>query len=272
MDTPSSSHRASLQVRQTRVDQWMAALVRRHVEVLPPAQFRRALQAVSSRYVERRATLTDRSVLDSAGKRHAFAGYYGPMHFLTTRAVVDALNLGAPTLRTIMDLGCGTGVASAAWALACERPPRLLGIDRSGWAADQAQWTWQTLGLKGSVTRGDLVLGLERAVERRQVDGNTALVAGWTLNELDSTTRRRARQALFAAHAAGATVLIIEPIAKRAAPWWTEWAEACLGLGGRTDEWRFPNTLPAPLATVERHAGFDRSELTTRTLVLPARP
>ena len=103
-----------------------------------PPKFLKAVRALSARYVERRAGLADRSPLDSAGKRAAFAAYYAPLHFLTTREVVRASGAAsADSIDRILDLGCGTGAASAAWAL--EQSPvrdhhrtrrKRLGADR----------------------------------------------------------------------------------------------------------------------------------------------
>ena len=78
-------------------------------------EVRHGLQALSSLYVERRERMAGGAALDGAGKRAAFALYYGPMHFLLVREIVRALALRAP--RRILDLGCGTGTAGAAWAL-----------------------------------------------------------------------------------------------------------------------------------------------------------
>jgi hypothetical protein len=45
------------------------------------------------------------------------------------------------------------------------------------------------------------------------------------------------------------------------------------GVGGREDTWRFPVTLPEPLALLDRAAGLDHRELTGRSLWLaPALP
>ena len=106
------------------LDSFHSALEARHLSELTFKEVRHALQALSSLYVERRERMADGAALDGAGKRAAFALYYGPMHFLLVREIVRALALRAP--RRILDLGCGTGTAGAAWALECraEGPPR----------------------------------------------------------------------------------------------------------------------------------------------------
>jgi methylase of polypeptide subunit release factors len=50
--------------------------------------------------------------------------YLGPLHFLTVREVVRALRAADPAPARVVDLGCGTGAAGAAWALAAS--PRTL--------------------------------------------------------------------------------------------------------------------------------------------------
>ena len=98
----------------------------------------------SSSYVERRSRLGRDSALDGAGKRAAFALYYAPLHLLTVQRIVQALH--PLPVGTILDLGCGTGAAGCAWALAQaasgEPPPRLHGIDRHPWAVAETRWTY----------------------------------------------------------------------------------------------------------------------------------
>ena len=49
------------------------------------------LRALSSTYVERRGRLGDGAALSGAGKRAAFALFYGPLHYLLIREIVRAL-------------------------------------------------------------------------------------------------------------------------------------------------------------------------------------
>src|SRR4029453_16698307 len=101
----------------------------------------RPLRALSSAYVERRHTVSRGGPLDSAGKRAAFALFYAPLHFLTCMHLIRALDQ-APALppSSGVDVGCGTGVAGAAWAVPCSGSPSVLGIDRHPWAVDEARW------------------------------------------------------------------------------------------------------------------------------------
>src|SRR5688572_3719893 len=111
--------------------EWLAALETRHLADLRVPEVTRALRALSSAYVERRHTShpsghggSSRQVhgaLDTAGKRAAFALFYGPLHFIAVAEVVRRLEAARPGPAKIIDIGCGTGVAGAAWALTAER-------------------------------------------------------------------------------------------------------------------------------------------------------
>ena len=238
---------------------WLGALEARHLADLRPAEVSRALRALSSAYVERRDRLARGAALDGAGKRAAFAMFYGPLHFLVVRAIVRALGAASAPVDLVADLGCGTGVAGAAWALACAPHARVHGIERHPWAADEARWTCATLGLDADIRCGDLA--------RVRVPARaSAIVAAYTANELQDDARAALLREVVAAHARGARVLIVEPIAKSAVPWWPRWVEACRAGGGREDEWRFPAELPGITARLGRAAGLDHRELTARSL------
>src|SRR4051794_3864334 len=116
---------------------WLTALEARHLADLRVPEVTRALRALSSAYVERRHKVASGSTLDSAGKRAAFALFYAPMHFLAVRHVVRALDAAQPVPSTILDLGCGTGAAGAAWAVEAGGAPAVTGIDRHPWAVEE---------------------------------------------------------------------------------------------------------------------------------------
>jgi hypothetical protein len=240
---------------------WLGALEARHLADLRPAEVGRALRALSSAYVERRDRLARGAALDGAGKRAAFALFYGPLHFLVVRAIIRALGAAAPPVDLIADLGCGTGVAGAAWALECAPHPRVFGVERHPWAADEARWTCRMLGLEADVRCGDLAR--VRCPARA-----SAVVAAYTANELPEDVRAALLREVIAAHARGTRVLIVEPIAKSAVPWWPGWADAVRAAGGREDEWRFPIALPGITGRLGRAAGLDYRELTARSLYL----
>ena len=248
----------------TAFERWLDGLQSRHLANLTFPEVRRGLQALSSLYVERRGRIASGAALEGAGKRAAFALYLGPLHFLIVREVVRALGAAEPAPSRIVDLGCGTGAAGAAWALEARSRPFYEGVDRSGWAAAEARWTLKALGLRGQVHSGEL--------ERQELPGRGgAVLAAFAVNEIDDAARGRLLVRLLEAGRAGARVLVVEPIAKRAASWWREWAAAMTAAGGRDDEWRFPAALPAPLADLDKAAGLDHRELLARSLWIPPR-
>ncbi len=243
---------------------WLRALEARHLADLRFAEVSRALRALSSAYVERRARLAHGAALDGAGKRAAFALFYGPLHFLLVRAVIRALGAASPPPGFVADLGCGTGVAGAAWALECAPRPHVLGVERHPWAVDEARFTCRAFGLDADIRRGDLA-------RFRLPPRVSAIVSAYTVNELPDEARAPLLRDLTAAHGRGTRVLIIEPIAKSAMPWWRGWAEAVAGAGGREDEWRLPIDLPGVAGRLDQAAGLDHSELTARSLYLDVR-
>ncbi|HVQ42309.1 MAG TPA: hypothetical protein VMS54_08885 [Vicinamibacterales bacterium] len=251
-------------------DEWIAALIERHTASLTRPEFLKSIRALSARYVERRSALEGRSALDSAGKRAAFAAFYAPLHFLTIREIVQQLGVATHTpvkkIDTIVDLGCGTGVAGAALALAPAKAPRLDGVDLHPWAVDETRWTWRTLGLSGTARRGPLEHRLAAFTGSRGALDSTAIVCGWSLNELPNTKRTLAMDALLALASRGAGVLIVEPVARRLVPWWDAFAIRAVAAGGRSDEWRFPPALPPALADLDEAAGFDREALSARSV------
>jgi hypothetical protein len=250
-------------------EQFIAALLDRHAAPLRRPEFLKAIRALSARYVERRATLADRSPLDSAGKRAAFAAYYAPLHYLTVRHVLGALHSRHTTpLTRVVDLGCGTGVAGAAWA-ARHSHATVHGIDRSGWAVEEAVWTYRTLGVPGRAKRGDLVRAAESLVARRDrpLEG-TGVILAWSSNELDAPARSRLLATLVEVGRSGAAILIVEPISRRAAPWFDGWADVITKAGGRKDDWSFDEPRPSALSSVDAEVGFDRSALTARSLAI----
>jgi protein-L-isoaspartate O-methyltransferase len=245
-------------------DKWIAALQERYLENLRVPEVTRALRALSSTYVERRTHGSRphvRGALDTAGKRAAFAAYYAPLHFVAVTAVVRALGADRPVPRAILDIGCGTGVAGAAWALAAGGAPEVTGIDRHPWAVAEARWTYAQLGVRGHARQGD--------VGRLQPDrAPTSLIAAYLLNELPDEARTRTEAALLAAADRGSRVLVIEPVARGITPWWTDTAARVLARGGRVDEWRLPIEPPAPVQLFGRAAGLNYRELRVQSLFL----
>jgi hypothetical protein len=243
--------------------EWVAALEARHLADLRMAEFTRALRALSSTYVERRQAGV-RGALESAGKRAAFALFYAPLHFLTMLHIVRTLGADAPAPRGIVDLGCGTGAAGAAWALAAQSAPMITGLDRHPWAVAEANWTYRQLGVRGRARTGDVA-------RLPPLTAGIAVVAAFVLNELPTPVRERLETRLIEATARGVRILIVEPIARSVSPWWSDIEDRVRAAGGRTDEWRIPVELPPPLDVIDRSAGLDHRMLTARSLYCSGR-
>src|SRR5882762_5068994 len=144
-------------------DRWVDALEAHHLAELTFPEVSRALRALSSTYVERRARLAEGAALSGAGKRAAFALFYGPLHFLLIHHITQNLPRAGAGIPTLIDLGCGTGASGAAWAATiCQvsdtsaRRVNVVGIDRHPWAVSEATGTYRAFGLRAIVRRGDI--------------------------------------------------------------------------------------------------------------------
>jgi SAM-dependent methyltransferase len=213
--------------------------------------------------VHRRDRIRSGGALDGAGKRAAFALFYAPQHFLLTRTIARALAVPS-FIRRVVDLGCGTGAAGAAVALEAAGTA-IDGFDISSWAVHEANWTYRTLRLAGRATVRPI------AKVRLKPSPGSLILAGWAANELPGLQQAELVERLMGAHADGAAVLVIEPIGRRANPWWADWAATFTAAGGREDDWRIPNTLPARQRSLGEAAGLTVDELTARSLYLPPR-
>jgi hypothetical protein len=272
------------------LEAWLQALEARHLADLTFSEVSRALRALSSAYVERRARLSSGAALSGAGKRAAFALFYGPLHYLLVQHIVTALGAARDRTSTLVDLGCGTGAAGAACAASLAVPPPLVGVDRHPWVLAEAAWTYALFGLKARTLQGDIAgiewpgsprrksvaPGLTRLAGRTPgipgalKEGTTTamFVAAFTLNELADAERDAVMQRLLARSRGGDSVLVVEPLAGSVAPWWNRWRDVFERAGGRGDEWRVRARLPAIVAKLDRAAGLDHRELTGRSLWL----
>ncbi|MGE0865142.1 MAG: class I SAM-dependent methyltransferase [Vicinamibacterales bacterium] len=255
------------------IDAWLRDLEARHFANLRFSEVTRALRALSSAYVERReSALADHKALDGAGKRAAFALYYGPIHFELIRAIAERLignpkglppqERGVPPPNKaglVVDLGCGTGVAGAAIATMTTPPSRVIGIDTHPWTLDEARFTYRALGLNAEVRRG--FAGRTRIPEHA-----TFVVGAFVVNELKPAERDDLLRELKAAVARGTAVLIVEPISLRISPWWEEWAAAFLRMGGRADEWKIRADLPPIVKRLAKASSLRPDSLTARSL------
>ncbi len=240
---------------------WIAELQERYGRTLTFPEIRKGVVALSRIYVEERRRIDRGAAFSGAGKRAAFACFYSPLHFLLVREVVTALGAEREPPRRIFDLGCGLAVAAAAWATRCEPRPQVVGFEKSSWAADEARWLLATLALHGRIHQKPLH-------EAEPAGRGDAVVAAYAVNELDARGRAKLLDHLFGGAARGASILVIEPLARRTSPWWPEWQEKFLAASGRADEWRFAVELPPSLALLDRASGLDHRELTARSLYL----
>jgi hypothetical protein len=242
------------------VERWLLAAEQRYLADLTSAELTRSLRALSSCYVERRAGLPTGQALSGAGKRAAFALFYAPLHFLTVHAIANAMIGGGPTParpRPVIDLGCGTGAAGAAWAMASSR--RVTGYDVNPWAVQEAAWTYRALGLDGHARRSTIA-------HVRWPSQPSDLIVAFLVNELPPQVREGFLPRLLEAGRHGHRVLVVEPIARRVSPWFSTWQAAFEPLGGRAADWRFRVELPPLVQRLDRAAGLDHRELTARTL------
>jgi Methyltransferase domain len=241
---------------------WIGELQKHYLRTLTFREIRTGVVALSKIYVEKRSGIDRGAVFDGAAKRAAFACFYSPLHFLTVSFVVTGLGAGERAFSRIVDLGCGLGVAGAAWARASSGEPTVVGFEKNPWAVDEARHLLGALGVQGRVHR--------KALETAPLPGaGDAVVAAFTVNELEAETRERLLDRLLDAAARGASILVIEPIARRGNPWWSEWSERFVSRSGRDDSWRFATVLPEPLLALDRASGLDHRELTARSLFLP---
>ena len=253
-------HHTFVTVRDDRFDLWLREAEQHHLADLTFPQVSSGLRALSSTYVERRLRLGEGAALDGMGKRAAFALFYGPLHFLLVRAIVQALpDARATQSTTLLDLGCGTGAAGAAWATSCVHAPRVVGIDRHPWALGEAARTYRAFGLTGRTAKGDIA---SMALPKEPI----SMLAAFAMNELADAPRDGLMQRLLDRTATGDRLLVVEPIAGFVARWWKRWRAPVEQLGGRADEWRFRIELPAIVAKLDRAAKLDHRELTARSL------
>ena len=239
---------------------FLQQLEERHLADLRFSEVTRALRALSSAYVERRETaLAGKKALDGAGKRAAFALYYGPLHFLLVQHIVRETGI-TPRPGTVVDLGCGTGVAGAALAISVTPPLRVLGFDTHPWALDEARFTYQSFGLSHDVRRA-------HAAKARFPADTSAIVAAFVVNELNDQDRAALLDSIIRLKAdAAKTILIVEPISLRISPWWDAWAETFTKRGGRADTWKIRIDLPPLVKRLAKASGLHPDSLTARSL------
>jgi hypothetical protein len=255
----------------TGFTRWLADLEARHLGDMTTSEVARALRALSSTYVERRSRLSDRGAFDTVGKRAASALYYAPRRFLTVAHVLAAVEAPAAPLQ-VVDLGCGTGAAGAAWAVHGGGGSSVLAVDVHPWALEEARATLRDFGLQGQTRR--LAVSAAAALwkegrsrgEGPRGTGSTGIMLSYVVNELGAEERATLLTAVMEAARHGTRVFVMEPLSRRTSPWWNGWVDTFTAAGGRADEWRVrieppPITLALGLAT-----GLDADMATGRTL------
>jgi len=249
-------------------DRWIADLEARHLRDMTTSEVGRALRALSSTYVERRARLSDRGAFDTAGKRAAYALYYAPRRFLTVAHVLTQLDAPVTPMH-IVDLGCGTGAAGAAWAWHAGPGASVLGVDMHPWALEETRATFRDFGLEGQTRRGAATAaaaswkdGRGRGDQARA----TGIMLSYVVNELGSDDRDALLKTLMEAARHGARVFVMEPLSRKTSPWWNGWVDTFVKAGGRADEWRVTIEPPPITLALGRATGLDAVEATGRTL------
>jgi hypothetical protein len=249
--------------------QWVEAAFDNALHDVTWSELARSLTALSADYVHRRARLRTHA-FDGRGKRAAFATYYAPRHYILVRELMTAVDPTGLRPDHVVDLGCGTGAASAAWLTAHGTSPHVTAIDVLAWAVAQARTTYAAFGIAHRV----VCTPLERF---RWASSPAGIVAAFTVNEIDDRARDALQRQLQQQARSGSTILVLEPLAKRAAPWWDEWVAAFDSYGGRALEYRIPTDrarelLPERVIQLGRSAHLDPLDLSARALWVASRP
>lgn len=239
-------------------DNWIDKLFERWRSELTHQEVARALKVLSRDYVQRRTRLRGKA-LEGRGKQAAFALYYAPRHFVVVQEALKALDAPTDSPREIIDLGCGSGVAGAAWALQCGG--NVVGVELDPGVLREAAFTFKDLGVRGGGVRCHIA-------KYRWPKPPVGVAAAFTVNELDEKDRERLWRELEKQVKGGSKVLILEPLSTRITPWWQDWSERVIALGGRVDEWHFDLALPEPVFLLGKSAGLKPDKLGARTLWL----
>ncbi len=244
-------------------DAWLEATLSRYVPPLTFTELRKGVQALNDLWnrAGSGAALAHR-VTEGLGKRAALATYFAALRFLATHHALQMVGEVLGTPREIVDAGCGTGAVGAAVARALAPAARIVGIDRSGWALDEARHTWEAFGLAGRAVRDDLPGGVPFPSRGR------LLVLGWSASRLDPGPRERLLARAVAHAKKGGGLLVLEPISRKAGvTWWNEWAERLGPAGVREETIRVAIHRPRFIREMDRAARLDHQVIGARVLV-----
>ncbi|MBI3449038.1 MAG: hypothetical protein HY049_09005 [Acidobacteria bacterium] len=171
---------------------------------------------------------------------------------------------------------------------------KIVGVDRASFPLDEAAATYRAFGLRSETRRLDLggaagaggsaarpaILKIgsapstpparrsKRPEAASPLRGDDAVILAYTLNELPEPSRETLLHDLMIGGRTSRPLVIVEPVARRVAPWWSLW-ERALGdesLSLHSLEFRKRVELPAWLAEMDRAAGVDHTELTARVM------
>src|SRR5258708_34497027 len=95
------------------------------------------------------------------------------------------------------------------------------------------------------------------------------IIAAYSVNELADAARAALLTRLLDRARRGDRVLIVEPLARGIAPWWSEWRDAFACIGGPGDEWRVAAAPPPLLAKLHPAPRLAHRALPRRPLITP---
>jgi len=244
-------------------DAWLEGTLARFVPPLTFTELRRGVQALNDLWNRAGSgSALARRVTEGTGKRAALATYFAALRFLVTHHALEMVGDTLGPVREVVDAGCSTGAVGAAVARTIAPGARVIGIDRSGWALDEARRTWEAFGLAGRAVREELPHGLPFPARGR------LLVLGWTASRLDPAPRERLLARAVAHAKKGGGLLVLEPLSRKAGVgWWNEWAERLAPVGVREETIRVAIHRPRFIREMDRAARLDHQVIGARVLV-----
>jgi precorrin-6B methylase 2 len=246
-------------------DAWAGATWTRYVPPLTFTEVRKGVQALERVYDARDVSPKEAArATEGHGKRAALATYLAQIRFLTAWHAAEMLDLVETPPRRIVDVACGTGATGAALARACGGRVSVIGIDRSGWALEEARETWQHFAIEGRAQRGEVPEAMPRA------DAADLIAVGWVLGELPPSSRAGLLRQVDAACRRGAGLLVLEPLV-RPHGWWLEWSDRLRAHGVREEAIRVAIDRPELVRRMDKAARQDHQVVAARALGLPPR-
>lgn len=240
--------------------EWLNANEAFYGQNLTFPEIRRALQALSTRYVQKRDKVHGHDKM-GLGHQAAFCLFYGALHGLIVAETLGKLTpvLQLPSGAKILDLGCGNGICGAVWARLTPNPGPVHGIERQKWAVTATRQTYRQMGLKGLATTGCFL--------KSKWPKADAILAAWALNELNTSEREKVRSRMLLHQNQGGYLFVLEPISRAISPWWEKWGQPLLDQGANRGELKLNLSLPPLLAKLDKAAGMNHRQVKVRYLV-----